>query len=148
MPQQEVNCAIVIGQLLDWIEAPFRSRWQPGGGGSTLAPLGVGGGVGVDAAIGQHLAWKLRRFPAEPVAAEMPMQPRKREEMLRAVRADVRALQFASEEFRCDRDFILAAVEQHFFALQFASEGLPRDPSSQVKAITIREEVVALPERL
>ena len=41
-------------------------------------------------------------------------QPRNHEEMLRTVRADVRALQFASDEFCCDRDFIVAVVELHF----------------------------------
>ena len=40
-------------------------------------------------------------------------------------------LQYASEELRRDRDFMLAAVTQNGFALQYASKELRNDPEIQ-----------------
>jgi hypothetical protein len=44
------------------------------------------------------------------------------------VKQDGYALEYASEELRNDRDFMLAAVKQYGYALAYASEELRKDP--------------------
>eukprot|EP00971_Amphidinium_carterae_P129403 2563086-Amphidinium_carterae.1 len=47
--------------------------------------------------------------------------------VMTALRRDWRALEFASEDCRGDRDIVLAAVKQSGFALQFAAESCRGD---------------------
>jgi len=47
--------------------------------------------------------------------------------ILAAVQQNGRALQFADDSFKRDRDVVLAAVQQNGRALQFADESFKRD---------------------
>ena len=59
-----------------------------------------------------------------------------REAVLRAVAENCWALEFASEEVKCDREVVKKAVSQNGLALQYASEELRRDREVVLKAIT------------
>ena len=73
-------------------------------------------------APGQH------RPPGFPIIAD-------RKFVLAAVsaRQNGRALEFASEDLRADRDVVLAAVRQNAYALKYASERLRDDVIIQTK---------------
>jgi hypothetical protein len=47
--------------------------------------------------------------------------------VLAVVQQNGKALEYASEELRGDREVVLAAVQQHWGALEYASEGLKGD---------------------
>jgi hypothetical protein len=55
-------------------------------------------------------------------------------EVLKAVKQDWRALKFASEVLRNDREVVLTAVKQDGYALEYASWKLQNDHDFVVKA--------------
>ena len=55
---------------------------------------------------------------------------------LAAVKQNGLALEYASDELKCDREIVLAAVKQTSHALEYASEELKNDP--EIKETTLR----------
>lgn len=61
--------------------------------------------------------------------------------VLEAVKQDGRALRFASENLRNDKDVVLEAIKQDEWALQFASEELRNDKDVQIAAGIIEPSI-------